>query len=187
MLQFDEKQNAIKAHGMTQCDKVEFSGKYMLPEGTDRLEIVVNDDCEVLVEDGKAYVVRKKLTFPTTYEECCKVLNIIPNNKLVFSNPNEESEYAYRNLALYNDLDKLKVCRDAYWKIAGEQMGLGKLWEPDYKKERYVISRYIDEIVRGYRQAGCIEHFIFEFPTAEMRDAFNENFKELIEECKELL
>lgn len=61
MLQFDEKQNAIIANGMTQCDKVEFSGKYMLPAGTDRLEIVVNDDCEVLVEDGKAYVVRKKI------------------------------------------------------------------------------------------------------------------------------
>ena len=28
---------------------------------------------------------------------------------------------------------------------------------------------------------------ILEFPTEEMRDAFYENFKELINECKELL
>ena len=29
--------------------------------------------------------------------------------------------------------------------------------------------------------------FTLAFPTEEMRDAFYENFKELIEECKELL
>lgn len=79
------------------------------------------------------------------------------------------------------------MCRDAYWKIAGEEMGLGKPWEPDYKKERYIICRYIDEIVKGYRQAGLIEHFIFEFPTEEMRDAFKKNFGPDIEICKELL
>ena len=32
-----------------------------------------------------------------------------------------------------------------------------------------------------------INSALFVFPTAEMRDAFYENFKELIEQCKELL
>lgn len=180
MLQFDEKQNAIIAHGMTQCDKVEFSGKYMLPEGTDKLEIVVNDDCEVLVEDGKAYVVRKKPTYPKTYEECCKVLNIIPNNKLVFSNPNEESEYAYRNLALYNTFDRLKVCRDAYWKIDGNPTKIEK-----GKTHCLYYNRFLDTIEKAN---GIFDsNAILDFCTKEARDTFYENFKDLIEECKELL
>jgi hypothetical protein len=179
MLQFEEKQNAIIAHGMTQCDKVEFSGQYMLPEGTDKLEIVVNDDCEVLVEDGKAYVVRKKPTYPKTYEECCKVLNIIPNNKLVFSNPNEESEYTYGNLALYNSFNKLKICRDAYWKMAGD-------WKPDWKE---YTNKYCLFYCDSTAQCDIYTHkqHTLAFPTEEMWDAFYENFKKLIDECKELL
>ena len=120
-----------------------------------------------------------KPQLPTTYEECCKVLNIIPNNKLVFSNPNEESEYAYRNLALYNDLDKLKVCRDAYWKIAGD-------WKPNWEDDtnKYVITTY-----KNFVRADILwkSGRWLAFPTEEMCDAFYNNFKKLIEECKELL
>ena len=29
-------------------------------------------------------------------------------------------------------LKMLHICRDAYWKIADEQMSLGKPWEPDW-------------------------------------------------------
>jgi hypothetical protein len=37
---------------------------------------------------------------------------------------------------------KLLICRDAYWKIAGEQLELDKPWEPDWSTEsevKYVI------------------------------------------------
>ena len=79
-------------------------------------------------------------------------------------------------------LYKLLVCRDAYWKIAGEEMGLGKTWEPRDANDRNIIRRVGDEMRKGYN-ISCV----LEFPTVEMRDAFYENFKDLIEQCKELL
>jgi hypothetical protein len=86
------------------------------------------------------------------------------------------------NSELICKLQVLLLCRDAYWKIYGEQMGLGKPWEPLDAKDKYIIRRAGDAIVKGYN-ISCV----LEFPTAEMRDAFYENFKELITSCKELL
>ena len=40
----------------------------------------------------------------------------------------------YKN-NLLEKLQELLICRDAYWKIAGEQMGLGEPWEPDWCNE----------------------------------------------------
>jgi hypothetical protein len=66
-------------------------------------------------------------------------------------------------------------------------MGLGKPWEPDWKSldPQYIIL---------YQYGGIDEaethgegNYVLAFSTAEMRDAFYENFKELIEQCKELL
>lgn len=128
----------------------------------------------------------KLAKYPKTYEECCKMLNIISNNELVFSNPNEESEYAYRNKSLYNAFNRLKICRDAYWKIAGEQMGLGKPWEPNWNNntDKYVIITYKNCVVSDILWNS---NALLAFPTTEMRDTFLENFKELIESVKELL
>ena len=81
---------------------------------------------------------------------------------------------------------KLNVCRDAYWKLYGEEIGLGKPWEPDWKNEdnKFIIQTYDNEV-------GCWSivntHRIFAFPTPEMRDAFKENFDPDIEICKEFL
>lgn len=66
-------------------------------------------------------------------------------------------------------------------------MGLGKPWKPDWESEsttKYVISQVKNkiELVKSHEY-----NYVFAFPTAEMRDAFYENFNELIEECKELL
>ena len=81
---------------------------------------------------------------------------------------------------------KLKRCRDAYWKIAGEKMGLGKPWGPDLENEElYCIQNYNKQIVIGRTNTAFNKFLIF--PTEEMRDAFYENFKDLIENCKELL
>jgi hypothetical protein len=43
--------------------------------------------------------------------------------------------------------------------------------------------------LHGFVQENEVRHknHILVFPTAEMRDAFYENFKDLIESCKELL
>lgn len=125
-----------------------------------------------------------KLSYPKTYEECCDILGIDVSRDIEHS----EDLPFYRNINQY-DVDllgclrqfrKLLICRDAYWKIAGEQMGLGKPWKPDFtNKERYGITTE--------NKAKKDVNTILTFPTIEMRNAFYKNFKELIENCKELL
>ena len=129
------------------------------------------------VADRLTSFTNPKKEYPKTYEECEKILGL------------EDSiiegclGYEYK---LLNAFQKLLMCRDAYWKIAGEEMGLGKPWKPDWKvyDKKYVIGMHECMI---YQDTETRNNKILAFPTEEMRDAFYENFKELIEICKELL
>ena len=129
----------------------------------------------------------KECIYPTTYEECCERVNVCPTVGISYDSSED---------MLYNDevdltllaLRKLLICRNAYWKIVGEEMGLGKPWEPEYvtliDNNYHTIQTFngeIDKSGTSHRNA------ILAFPTVEMRDAFYENFKDLIEQCKELL
>lgn len=158
----------------------------------DKVELDLNDR-ELIQENGKWFVVKKKPIYPKTYAECCDILGIedglwftyedIDDNHI---NPACISNYRRRRLDLYHNFEKLIICRDAYWKIAGEEMGLDKPWKPDFTdtKEMYYI------FYKGYIEKGNQRHpnnHILIFPTPKMRDAFYENFKKEIEECKELL
>jgi hypothetical protein len=90
-------------------------------------------------------------------------------------------------LPQFNSLFRLRMCRDAYWKIYGEETGLGKPWKPDWKNTKnvkYGITLHDDIITKIYLRN---ENVILAFPTEEIRDIFYKNFKDLIEECKELL
>jgi hypothetical protein len=90
-------------------------------------------------------------------------------------------------------LQKLIICRDVYWKIYGEQMGLDNPWKPDWENEtqvKYMITTFNNELkffssLHSY-VVGRRNH-ILSFPSEKMRDAFYENFKKEIEQCKELL
>lgn len=158
----------------------------------DEVEIVLGDRFELKTKDGKYYAVRKKSKYPTTYKECCDVLLIPPYYNLRYHTYERGyNEYATSNelLALQdklNTLGKLIICRNAYWKIAGEEMGLGKPWKPDLENEElYCIQNYNKQITISRTNTAFNKILIF--PTEEMRDAFYENFKDLIEQCKELL
>lgn len=153
----------------------------------DKVELNLGD-YEIIEEHGKAYAVKKKKEYPKTYEECCKVLGYLCvdlcfNADYTSFNASKEQ---WKRLGLMNQFYQLIICRDAYWKIAGEEMGLGKPWEPDWIEDsiKYTIQ---------YGSTGIVfpreSHMsrTFTFPTEEMRDAFYENFKDLIESCKELL
>ena len=137
-------------------------------------------DYEIEVRDGKTYAVKKKPKYPKTYDECCDVLNI----------PNDERYIDIDIPVGYNKLlsafTELLIFRDAYWKIAGEQMGLGKPWKPvwDESEDLYTIHTFNGEI----RLSGTAHrNAILVFPTEEIQNTFYENFKDLIEQCKELL
>jgi len=125
------------------------------------------------------YVVKKQPEYPKTFIE---VLN--------FWHPDRQIEDDYQRCYKKGIIEKfqdLLYARDAYWKIAGEQMGLGKSWEPDWKDESefyYTIS-YNGVNIRCYNYTDVYSKIVF--PTEEMRDAFYGNFKDLIEKCKELL
>ena len=156
---------------------------WICPEG-----YIFKDENGNIINATKIVLEKKKKEYPKTYEECCRIVNANPYVRLVY-NLSDGQKYSYDedNLRLYESIRKLLICRDAYWKIAGEEMKLGKPWEPDWKngdEKKWVISRYRGELDFGFN----IEPFrIFAFPTKEMLDAFYENFKELIEQCKELL
>ena len=119
----------------------------------------------------------KKREYPKNSYKCLEVLVGIVPMPFDFSTYNKDIIYNFQELL---------VCRNAYWKIAGEEMGLDGPWEPDWTKdtEKYVIYPYqylysID--VEKYRNT------ILAFPTREMRDSFYKNFRQLIEKCKNLL
>ena len=142
-----------------------------------------------LQEDGYFSWVEKKKKYLQSYEECCQYLGFV-NNELVFEGDYRETNFPlkqWKRLSFINQFNKLLICRDAYWKIAGEEMGLGKPWEPDWKNDEQF--KYIIICRRGciIKDTYTAKDVILTFPTAEMRDAFYENFKELIEECKELI
>lgn len=129
----------------------------------DKVQLIIDDKYELKQEGNAYYIVKKKPQYPKTYEECCKVLLLKPE-RATFS----VSGLEYERFSVVN-LQRLLICRDAYWKVAGN-------WKPDWNKTNYYIN--------------CIPCFlsdILPFPTEEMRDAFFGNFKELIESCKELL
>ena len=125
------------------------------------------------VKDGKLIIKEKKPIYPKTYEEC---FNVHTTHSTLCSLANKTN-------AFYN----LLICLNAYWKIAGEEMGLDKPWEPDWNhinRKFYCIYNSKNNIVKNVIYS---ENKILAFPTEEMRDAFYENFKDLIEQCKELL
>ena len=157
--------------------------KLSLPDGYEfHDEVKIEYDSskfEIVKRDNEYYVIMKQPQYPKTYEECCEVLDYEPDRQTVTGYDAE----------LIENLQTLKMCRDAYWKIAGEQLELDKPWEPDYTNpdiDLYVIINIYNRIEKakyGYGFQQCI----LTFPTEEMRAAFYENFKELIERCKEIL
>ena len=146
--------------------------EWSLPEG-----YVFKDENGNIINATKIVLEKKEKMYPKTYEECCKVLDW---NHRDYDRVGYESE-------LLCKFQVLLLCRDAYWKIAGEEIGLGKPWEPDWKKgyqSKYCICNNSDNIKKI---SLFFDNAILSFPTLEMRDAFYQNFKNLIEICKELL
>lgn len=123
---------------------------------------------EIVERDNVYYVVKKQPQYPKTYSECAKLINCFSDAYID----------GYKG-ELLDKFQELLICRDAYWNIAGD-------WKPnlDSKQHKFAITNVGNkisfEVYGEYNSILC-------FPTAEMRDAFYENFKDLIENCKELL
>lgn len=136
------------------------------------------------IDASKIKLVKNSPYYPKSYDECCDVLNI----------PNDERYIDIDVPLSYNKLlsvfVKLLICQDAYWKIAGEYLDLDKPWEPEWTNPNIdlyvIINGCYNEIYEGKYERG-FGRCILAFPTIEMQKAFLNNFKDLIEICKELL
>ncbi len=150
----------VKEHGLPCPDGYEFK-----------------DENGNVINATKIVLEKKKKEYPKTYEECCELLSLGEDGRLYTK--------GYK-ASLIQNFQKLLICRDAYWKIAGEEMGLGKPWEPDWNN---ISDKYCIYFVSGYAWSKECQtrQCPFAFPTPEMRDAFKENFDPDIENCKELL
>ena len=151
----------------------------------DEVEVILGD-YEFVLKDGKTYFVKKKPIYPKNYKKCCQIVGGIASERhLQYDTiPSYKFEEDLRDSL--ETLRKLYICRDAYWKIAGEQMGLGKPWKPDWNNvsDKHCIYFIIGEIWLTECQT---RQCTLAFPTAEMSDAFYDNFKELFDKCNELL
>ena len=152
----------------------------------EKLEIILKDGYQFKDENDnvlnatKIVLEKKKKEYPKTYEECAKELGynqVMPKDHIL----------GYKG-TLLSILQQLLICRDAYWEIAGEKMGLGKPWKPDWTNQG--LPKYCSTTIAGqidtHRRYSII-NAILVFPTEEMRNAFYENFNEEIEFVKELL
>jgi hypothetical protein len=137
---------------------------YKIPNGY-KFECVRNN--EIILKPIKP-------KYPKTFIECAKILDCFGAAHID----------GYKG-ELLDKLQELLICRDAYWKIAGEQMGLRKPWTQDYNDRCFIIANHKGNI-HAYEYHGS-DNVILAFPTAEMRDAFKENFDGDIDACKEFL
>ena len=174
------KENDVRKIGYTLNELID-----LVPLTSDSVMIVVREGFEIIEEQGKFFLKKKKPKYPTTYEDCCEVLNYCGDYFLTTYDNNGNPSIISNILNSINILTKLLICRDAYWKIAGEEMGL-QPWKPDWTNEttKYGIRTYQNTVIKdNVIRTNCA----FVFPTLEIRDIFYENFKDLIESCKELL
>ena len=165
------------------CGKI-----FVLPEEMrdERLTIERFDGYQFIDENGnvinaqKIVLEKKKKKYPKTYEECAEIIA-----ELTGSDCNPKGCMGYMSAQL-TALQKLLICRDAYWKLYGEEMGLDGHWEPDWTGHEL---KYCIKVIGNTLK--CVSEMniqcILAFPTEELRDAFKENFDPDIEICKELL
>lgn len=127
-------------------------------------------------DDNQIVLTKKQIQYPKTYLECAKILGRFGASVYI-------DGYKGR---LLDKLQELIICRDAYWKIAGEQMGLDKPWVPDSINglNKYCLVNCGNHITKTTLVSINV---ILAFPTSEMRDAFKKNFDNDIEFCKEFL
>lgn len=181
--------NELKPYKERNMNENKFPSFEPMFKMNDKIEYKIPDGYEITeVSKDTVFIKPIKPQYPKTYKECCDVLLIPPYYNLRYHTYQRGYyEYATSNTLLsledkLNTLGKLIICRDAYWKIAGEEMGLGKPWEPDW--DNLSTNHEFIKIDKGCFTYSSI---LLVFPTKEMCDAFFEDFKHLIEQCKKFL
>ena len=137
-------------------------GMYQIKKGTSTYYDVM-DGYEVVEKCGAVRLKKTKPKYPKTYKECCEVLGKVPQN---YTADCKEFDFIW--------LQALITCRNAYWKLAGN-------WKPNWNEANDCIINWNNEIKC---EPIVFKNVILAFPDEAMRDAFYENFKDMIERCK---
>lgn len=154
----------------------------------DRKEIIIPQGWEIdEVRGNKIILMESKKELPKIWEECIakiKDLECIDSNGDI-----DEVDFNFGIVYHHvNDIPKglgkpmlalcqLLVCREVY------RQG----WKPDWTngdENKYCIINYFNEI---QSTDYCFTDRVLSFQSAEIRDKFLENFRDLIEEAKELI
>ena len=132
-------------------------------------EVVCNKEYDILIEDGKIFLRKKKPVYPKTFEECCKVLNVDP-----LYQPIPEGIPHFEDI---ETLRKLFICRDAFWKLSDN-------WTPDWIDE--MTDKYCINCKNGNLNKDILAYHarFLAFPSLEVRDLFFDYFNEMIEKVK---
>ena len=152
-----------------------------------RKEIIIPQGWEIdKVEDNKVIIKESKKELPKTWEEC-----IAKIKDLEYISGNGNIKEAHFNVgpasAHINDIPiglgkpmlalcQLLVCREVY------RQGWKPNWSDD--KIKYCIERVENCFIK---ETYTLVTKVLSFQSAEIRDEFLENFRDLIEEAKELI
>lgn len=123
---------------------------------------------EGLAEEMYAYLKTKDVKdLPKDYAECAKIVGM---NEGVLLIAHDEQEM---------EVEKLRICRDAYWRLADG-------WKPDWKKN----TKKHCVVIRDGRVGVATtisKPRDFAFPTPEMAQKFHDSFKPKLDFCKDML
>lgn len=152
-----------------------YCGKIVCVEGYE-----FKDENGNVINTNEITLEKKQNKYPKSYDECIEKLSMNWGNQVL----------GYKS-ELLNNYQKLFICRDFYWRIAGEEMGLDKSWEPDWNDniEKYCIIISNDGLL--LKGVSINKRVFLSFPSAEIRDmfmaAFSDIISDIIRECKEML
>lgn len=137
----------------------------------------MDNDKIITFEIPKGYKFKQRISDEFVFEKMNdRTTDIIEASEILDISIFQSENYRKEQLEA---LQKLLIFRDAWWKMADD-------WKPDWNEEtdKFTISNKCNKI---YLNNTAWYAEVLSFPTAEMRDAFYDNFKDLIEQCKELL
>jgi hypothetical protein len=107
---------------------------YELPDGYH-----FTDENGNVIDATKILIKKNTPTYPKTYEACWKVFGLKHNLSLWWNAYDAHSGIVSKLpkelLGIkesIESLSKLLVCRNVYWKLYGEEIGLDGSWEPDW-------------------------------------------------------
>ena len=151
-------------------------------------EMIIPQGWEIdKVKGNKIILKESNKELPKTWEECCELLGEgeYINNESIICNYTLHCGASKANENILPTglgkpmlaLMQLLVCREVY------RQG----WKPDWtdaNENKYCIVNVLDKIKPSNSTFNAVFNKVLSFQSAEIRDKFLENFKDLIEETK---